>query len=229
MPWKEGQPSLMGFLGTTAITKVTETRLFGGRYLRLLNFLGLLSYLYESGAILGRAICNKLRILTKMLVVPGAEIDKFIKISGDAAKERLDTFRNEVGNEPDTFNEFILLRALERLTGPSPDLKALKKVFSQKVPLEKAWIDIQTFGVEGIAFGSSFPELTEKMYRNSYESPDVDKWSKARAYGLDIPEKPEIISLEEQEEVILQMVTAYASEYYPELLDPLDLRGHLKE
>jgi hypothetical protein len=31
----------------------------------------------------------------------------------------------------------------------------------------------------------------------------------------------------EQEEAVLQMTAAYASEYYPELLDPLDLRGHL--
>ncbi len=227
MPWKEGQPSLMSFLGMTAVTEVTETRLFGGCYIRLLNFLGLLSHLYESGAILGHARRNKLRILVKMLVLPGGEINKFIKIYRDAAKERLDTFRNEVGNEPDTFNEFTVLRALDCLTGPSPDLKTLKKVFSRKVQLEKAWLDIQTFGVEGIAFGNSFPELTERMYRNSYENYDMDKWSFARAQGLDIPEKPDIISLEEREGSLLQTVAAYTSQYYPELLDPLDLGGCL--
>lgn len=83
------------------------------------------------------------------------------------------------------------------------------------------------FGLEGIGFGSSFPQLTEKMYRNLHESIDMDVWSKWRAHGLAIPEKPTQMTLEEQEALILQMVAAYTSEYYPELLDLLDLRGHL--
>ena len=87
-----------------------------------------------------------------------------------------------------------------------------------------AYPDIEGFGLEGIGFGASFPELTKRMYRNAYEGIDTHLWSEARAHGLAIPEKPEIVSLEEREATVLQMVAAYASEYYPELLDPLDLR-----
>jgi len=65
------------------------------------------------------------------------------------------------------------------------------------------------------------------MYRNAHESIKMDVWYEARAHGLAIPEKPTKISLEEQEGVVLQMVAAYTSEYYPELLDPLDLRCYI--
>ena len=103
----------------------------------------------------------------------------------------------------------------------------MMKVFDEKVPLEQAEPLIKSFHAEGIGFGSVFPELTEKLYRNTFEKVNRDSWIEARKYGLAIPEEPTIIGLKEQEEIVLQMVAAYASEYYPELLDSLDLRGHL--
>ena len=59
------------------------------------------------------------------------------------------------------------------------------------------------------------------------ESVDMDLWSEMKAIGVNLPEEPTPISLEEQEKTVLQMVATYTSEYYPELLDPLDSRGHL--
>ena len=53
----------------------------------------------------------------------------------------------------------------------------------------------------------------------------MNVWSEARVHGLSIPEKPLGMGLEEQEKVVLKRVAGYVSEYYPELLDPLDLRG----
>jgi hypothetical protein len=152
------------------------------------------------------------------------------------AKERLDKFRSEFSKEPDTFNEFILFKELESAIGVSMedwfeahtkgDAKIMK-VADEKVPLEKAEPVIKLFAVESIGFGSSFPELTEKMYRNSFENIDMDEWADARAHGLTISEEPSMLSLEEQEEIILQMVASYVSEYYPELLDSLDLKDYL--
>jgi len=225
---------LMGFLGIPIVTKVAKTRLFGGPYIRFYNLFEVLSYLYMTGAILGRARRDNITELAKMFSMPGGE-EEFMNWLQKQAKERLVKFRNEVGKKPDRFDEFILFREFESATGMSltgwfgnkKETKKLLKACDEKVPLEEAEPVIKEFQLEGIGFGSSFSELTEKMYRNSYENIDMDLWSKHRAHGLAIPEKPTIISLEEQEEIILQMVAAYASEYYPELLDPLDLRGHL--
>lgn len=235
MPYKEGQITLMGFLGMTPVMKVTKTRLFGGPYIRLYDFFAVLSILYMTGAILGRARRNKLSILVEMLVVPGTEANKFLEFLQECAQKRLEKFRNEVGKDPDRFDEFILIREFESTTGLSLTSfeayargnKKILKACDEKFPLEKAEPYIKMFGIEGIGFGSSFPELTEKMYRNAFEKIDMDVWARARAHGLAIPEKPTIISLEEQEETVLQMVAAYTSEYYPELLESLDLRSHL--
>lgn len=246
MPYKKGQPSLMGVLGYVPVNKVAKKRLLGGPYIPFSDFCTVLCFMYESGAILGRARRDKLSILVKMLEAPGTRkaLTKAllmlqggtIEILRNEAKKRLDTFRSEVGKEPDTFFEFIQLRELERTIGLSLNdaLKAysggdkrIMKALDDKVPLKEAEPHIKIFGLEGIGFGNSFPQLTERMYRNLHENIDMHVWSDARAHGLAIPEKPTQMTLEEQEEQILQMVAAYTSEYYPELLDPLDLRGHL--
>ena len=55
----------------------------------------------------------------------------------------------------------------------------------------------------------------------------MNEWAEARSFGLNIPEKQDIIPIEERENEILQTVASYATEYYPELLDQLDLRNYL--
>jgi len=236
MPYKEGQLTLMGHLGMEPMRQVMKTRLFGGPYIRLYDFFDVCRFQFESGAILGRARCNKLNILAKMFVLTGEGINKNIKFVQQEAKQRLEKFRNEVGKEPDTFFEFIQLRELGSTIGLSlADFceaygnKKLMKVFDEKWQVEKAEPFIKLFGYEGIGFGSLFPELTEKMYRNAYENIDMDVWFEARAYGLVIPEKPTIESFEEREQLVLLMVALYAQAYYPELLDPLDLQKIIEE
>ena len=246
MPYKEGQPSLMGFLGYVSVNNVAKKRLLGGPYIPFSDLCTVLCFMYESGAILGRARHDKLSILVEMLEGPSTRTaftrhlltlrGGTIEILRNEAKKRLDTFRSEVGKEPETFFEFIQLRELERTIGLSLNdaLKAysggdkrIMKALDDKVPLKEVEPYIKFLGLEGIGFGNSFPQLTERMYRKAHEFIDMDVWSKWRAHGLAIPEKPTQMTLEEQEALILQMVAAYTSEYYPELLDPLDLRGHL--
>jgi hypothetical protein len=237
MPYKEEQRTLMGFLGIPIVTKVAKTRVFGGPYIRFYDLFEVLSYLYMTGAVLGCARRSKLRILAKMLSVPGNE-KEFMNWLQEQAKERLEKFRNELGKEPDRFDEFILFRELEGAIGLNMEdwFKAftegdtkIMRVADEKVPLDKAEPVIKKFQLEGIGFGSSFPELTEKMYRNTFENIDTDTWADARAHGLAISEKPTMLSLEEQEEIVLQMVASYTLEYYPELLDSLNLNDYLIE
>ena len=171
-----------------------------------------------------------------MLVVPGGEVNRLVKYMHDSAKEHLEKFRREHGNEPNTFYDFIFGIEFERVFGSSLNKvyeeymrgnKGVVKVFDHKVSLDIAWPNIQNYGVGGIGFGSSFPELTEKMYRNATESIDTDKWVEARKSGMDIPKEPDIVTLEEREESILGIVAAYTLKYYPELVDPLDLRNYI--
>lgn len=231
MPYKQGQSNLMSFLAGIPLARgIAKKRLFGEPYIRIHDFCELLSFMYESGAILGRAMSNKLDILEKMLAVPWwAPEPMTMKLAQEMAKERCNAFRNEIGEEPDSFIKFIQLKELERRIGPlalsalTSGNKKAKKALDKKIPLAEAALPMNTFGLEGVGFGSSFPKLTERMYRYDYENINEERFE-ARAQGLAIREKPPQESLEKREENILQVVAAYASEYYPELLDPLDLR-----
>jgi len=240
MPYKEEQPTLIGCLAWIPLKLVVKKGAFGKRYLHLFDYFQAIQFQYESGAVLGRAKRDKLSALKKLLVIPGYTAADVMEMAQDTAKKRLTDFKKDSGNEPETFSDFLYWKMFESAIGQSITdcaeaylhgnkkiLKMIDKKANEKVPLPEADYPLSIFGYEGVGFGSSFPELTEKMYRNATENIDMDKWSKARAYGLAIPEKPDIVSLEEREEALLQIVAAYTAEFYPELLDPLDLRGYI--
>ncbi len=221
----------MGFLGIPIVTKVTKTRTFGGPYIYFGGFLMVCSYLYENGAILGRARSDKLTILAKLFPADLGKEENFINELQNIAQKRLNEYEREFQKEPSSFFDIFYLLELKKvgLSLADTNLKTLKKALEEKCSLKQFEAHIKMSGLEGIGFGSCFPELTARMYKNYHENIDVDKWSEARAHGLTIPEEPTRISLQEQEETVLQMTAAYASEYYPELLDPLDLRGYVEE
>ena len=251
MPFRWGQPALIDYLGDERLTRLTKTRFFGGRYLPYYDYCSLLAFVYESGAIIGRARHDKLNILEKILESPWKE-HPFMKFCQDQAKERLDVFNSEAGREPRSFLEFILIEEfakaiedkelrqklkgvmaempgrllqkggageweiglLKEVSVPVSERGKIAKALQKKVRLQTAEWDMGTFGQEGIGFGGSFPELTEKMYRNLHEN-------------LAILDRTAIVDLEKREENILQIVAIYASEYYPELIDPLDLGDYI--
>lgn len=246
MPYKEGQPTLMQIfiLAWIPLKQVVRKKLSRKRYITMFYYSRTLAFQYETGALLGRAMRHKLDILHKMLVKPGTDINRSIAFIQSEAKARLKKFTEQKGKEPDTFNDFIALTELEEAAkvmglsidedayyqDPKSHLKNLGKLYSHEVALDDVYKNILNCSLYGIGFGSRFPELTVRMYKNTYENIDVNmkEWAEARSYGLNIPEKPDFIPLEEREKEILAIVAGYTGEYYPELLDPLDLRGQLE-
>jgi len=110
-------------------------------------------------------------------------------------------------------DEAIGRKALDSLEmGDIANGKKVMKILMSKISLKSAEIGIRIFGKEGIAFGISFPKLTERLYRNLHEN----------------IEKPPVITLEEGEEDILHVVAEYTTRFWPELLDALELRGYLE-
>ena len=246
MPYKEGQPTLMQIfiLAWIPLKQVVRKKLSRKRYITMFYYSRTLAFQYETGALLGRAMRHKLDILHKMLVKPGTDINRSIAFIQSEAKARLKKFTEQKGKEPDTFNDFIALTELEEAAkvmglsidedayyqDPKSHLKNLGKLYSHEVALDDVYKNILNCSLYGIGFGSRFPELTVRMYKNTYENIDVNmkEWAEARSYRLNIPEKPDFIPLEEREKEILAIVAGYTGEYYPELLDPLDLRGQLE-
>ena len=261
MPYKKGQPLLVEFLAWIPLEQVIQKKLFGKRYVTMFHYAATLAFQYETGALLGRAMRDKLDIFHKMLVKPGTDINRSIALNQSKAKDLLKKYIEEEGKEPDTFYGFIALKELEeasKVMGISIDddyehgnrkryLKDLRKSWGHELALDDVYTDILNCGLFGLGFGSSFPELTVRMYENTHEinirekitrEPEfelyeqirketgadplrISEWREARSRG----EEPDITPLEEREKEIMQIVAAYTAESYPELLDPLDLTG----
>ena len=185
--------------------------------------------------------------MAKLLFVLGTSqdnIDWSIAISIKYAQKNLDVFINKEGREPDTFREFKFLRVLAvalKVKGinmsPKRALKAyshrdskVRKVFDARIDLDKAALISNLAFTQGICFGSSFPELTERMYNSAKKSEDawLNKQTNTWAYGLTIPEELKVVSIEESENNILELVALFTSQYHPELVGSLYLEGFLK-
>jgi len=250
--------SLQGFLVWILLKSLVRKTLIGKRYIPLATCLLLFQVEYETGAVLGRAMRDKLDILKKMLSIPGLNLVNVIKDVQEAEKKRLDDFKKEHGDEPKTFGDFIYWPLWERATGLTLDglfkpsdienheiirkrlSKIIQKKLGVKVSLDEAQPRISDFLLEGLGFGSTFPELTENMCKNvyAYKKNDEELWRISRALGFSTPEDllrrvglPTTVgqppTLKEQEELVLGRVAVYASQHYPELLDSLDLSYYL--
>lgn len=242
MPYGSETSSLALLLCQPFLNKITRKPLFGAPYARSIDLVDVEERLYSIGAALGHVMRNKLDILAKLLFVPGAdqdEADRIMSLCKKDARKNLEEFRNRHGRDPDTFGDFTSYRGVEnRLRNEGIGLSArdaikayaqgdrrIQRIFDEKVDLEGIEGIVFPPLLQGIHFGSSFTELTEKMYRKAYED---DKDILARKWhGITIPEELKTWSLEETQEAILQIVAIYASKYHPEVIDPLDLRGFL--
>jgi hypothetical protein len=239
---EDEQPSWSVLLCQPFLDKIIRKTPFGKPYARAIDLIDVGERLYSIGAALGHGLQNKLDILAKLLVVPGAkeyEADRIMSLCKKDARMNLKRFINEFGREPDNFGDFWSYRHVEnRLRNEGISLSAedaieayargdrrIKKIFDEKIGLEGIEQIMMPPLLQGIHFGSSFPELTEKMYRKAYEE-DRDFWA-SKWRGVTIPEDFKVMSLEETQRAVLQMVAAYTSQYYPELLDSLGLRDYI--
>ena len=123
MPYKEGQLTFVDFLGYKPVMTLAKKGFFGNPYLTFNDYCAVLASVYESAAVLGRARQDKLSILERMLEAPWLE-PKPMKSLQEEAKERLDTFREEMGREPHSVLEFIQVKQLENVI-PDERLKRL--------------------------------------------------------------------------------------------------------
>lgn len=175
------------------------------------------TWLFQKGAVLGRARFDRLNVLLKLWVDPGREDDACSELRR-VAKKRLDDF----GREPDSFHTYWW--ETEFGTLDLTDLNVWKTLSAKKVRLEKIVPDLDYWLSSGIALGATYPHLVEKMWVKTYETPTPNKWALAREYGLDIPEEQTLLPLDDMEHIVLLEVGCYVSNYFPQFIEPLGLR-----
>lgn len=239
MPYISEHPSLTVLLYKPFLDKIPRKGLFGKTNVRAIELIDTQEQLYSIGAALGHALQGKLDILVDLLFIKDTKelkANEVMNLCKKSAEESLEKFMNEHGQEPDTFNDLVACLLLERHLrqhGNKLNAKAaikayelgdtrIKKILHKKGTFNDKLIrnTLAILLLQGINFGNSFPELTERMYQRAQEENAslISKW-----HAVDVPEEFKAMTLEETERAILQKVASYASKYHPELIAPLGL------
>jgi len=223
------RPPFLAYLAREPIRRIWKKDILGRPYVLFLPFLITGLGLYMMGIALGHARRDKFELLLNLLYDKPPKRGELKSLTNDLtnlAQKRLDDYRSCYEKEPNSFFDLFIKTELKR-AGFDFEMppKSLQKAARMKLPLKVepgpillAEDDI----MEGIAFGASFPELTEKMWKRGSEI-DLGEWHKWRERGLDIAEHPIPPVLEEVEREVLRVVAVYVSEYYPQLMKPLGL------
>ena len=216
--------TLLAACGWNLMDAALEKPLFGRQFVRYSKMLTLSGYMYESGAILGRALHTNIDSLETVLGAP-ENPGELIRVLQQGAKDTLEQYQEK----PTSFGLLVAETYLREygLSLTSPDVKRMKQLLETKVEPRVADGNVQDSMAGGIGFGSLYPELTEEIYKATYQQHDAAAWSQARMHGLEVPERNDAISLEEQEHNLLTFTAEYVSEFFPSQVLPLGLNTYL--
>jgi len=251
MTYQNEKSTLVGYICYPFFNHVIKKSFLGGPYVSAVDLLKVETLVYLIGAVLGRALRDRLNILSRLFFIPGTEenhIKRITALCKKDARKNLKEFEGQRGRGPRTFDDFIFYRGIEGLLSAvsvqmSPrdayeaylrGDKKLKKVLDQKVDAKgeaeeavaKRFMQLPL--LQGVFFGSSFPELTQTMHQKAWED-DRGFWARIWPHGLVMPEEFKAASLEETETTVLLIVADYASKYYPEFIDALGLMSVIQK
>ena len=248
MPYSSVQRPLMDFIITSPKGDVIEEGGFleaSSEFIYLYDYISLLCFFYECGAIIGRALKDKLSTLEILLQLEPTQKNNTIISWQDVAEKRLKSYEEKHKKRPDTFKDFIFTQEALRITGFKFKTESIKgrgiklfskRLFFEKMPLkestgehllkrEKIENEMREFVLEGVGFGSRFPELTKELNWKYWAFTDIDsnEWKKITHSFWDVENPLQVLSLKWQEKILLEMVHFYAENYYPELLEKVEI------
>jgi hypothetical protein len=200
---------LIARLGSPALERATEKRLFGKPYIRLGRLVFVVgSWFFARAALLGYGLRSEPVILGKLLGSPVGEELPFVQSIREDAESRL----RETPADEFNLSQMYTVREL-RLMGIEYPTWPPNKALERKWDLVQAYILAVSAFEAGAAVGYHFPDRFQACWENSVRIEPAEEWQAARAAGLDLPETQEENPLEENLWVVLQITAACASEY----------------
>ena len=199
------------------------------------------SYVYETGAVLGQLYRrDKVLHLAKLLAQPGMEQTALGHFQ-ERAESDYDSYRETFGDcvlSISVMAMALFYKRLDIVMPITPDLftndkqrkqtmKKIRKLTSEKIVGDKS---LGPFGeglqmtlCKGVGFGSLWPEWTEELYRENYEQIDWQTVEDAKRHGLKISDDLVIVTLEEREDSLLEMIANFTHAYRPDLVYLVDI------
>ena len=222
----EAQSKFASMLGNHHLKRQVERKglLSRREFVRFGPLLTVGGFLFETGAVLGRAMRD--RLVTFAYPFCGTEPDyeplaDFIREAGRNVASR--------GSDASAVHELaVISEMLELDSTRRADEWAtwMMEKGDQEISLEMASERCVLFGIRGVGFGAEFPERFEQLYVDTYTHSDSDRerWKEASEHGLEIPSEPDqFVPLETRTQTDLAMFAEYCAEFYPDYVAKLGL------
>ena len=209
-----GKSTLFCQIGSPALDQVSRTGPAGKSYVSLSGLLQLCGYLYETGAILGRARQDRLLELMSMSFA-AEEVQFYLAELRSLLLRRLE----KSGRYAHSFYTFYLHGTMRDMNIYF-DISGMRKAHNDIRDKTGVGQFLERAGAEGLLLGAWYPDLAEKMYGKGYGAQEDIINEMTRRVAV-LPEETAITSIREREELILSKLSIYVSRYHPELANTL--------
>ncbi len=213
------------YLGTQVETDGTDSE---RKFVRMGPMFTTGTFLFETGAVLGRAMRDRLATFTYPFcseTPDNAELADFIRVQGQAVAS--------AAPEANTIYELV---AISEMRKADPSLPAeqwnawLLENVDAEVTVEFAGRMALVFQSNGAGFGAEFPERFEELFAASSQADDPEQVSEAAAVGPVAPaQTPAYDSLETRTKAELTMFAEYCAEFYPDYVARLGLSQYISD
>ncbi|MFC2048334.1 ribonuclease H-like domain-containing protein [Chloroflexota bacterium] len=207
-----GKSTLFSHLGSPALEQVSRAGLAGQSYVPLSGLLHVCAYMYETGAILGRARQDRLLELLSMSF-SADEVQYCLAELRYLLRRRLE----KSGRYAHSFYTFYLHGTMRDMN-MNFDINGMREAHHNIRDKIEAGHFLEYAGAEGLLLGGWYPDLAEKMYGKGYGAQENIINEMTRGVAL-LPEETTITSIQEREQAILNSLNAFISQYPPELAD----------
>lgn len=226
------RPTLAEHLSRSRLEGSARKTLFGRYKVPRWHLIELGAWIFGMGAVYGRARREKLELVAELFIGLKAIGETFSRagfprhVADDGryvlealrkiASDGLRHYRDSLGKDPESLNDLLLTSFSPReLDYRNPEI--LLRLRHERVGISTALQQLDAWLFAGISLGAFFPDLTERMWKNSYEQVDHKVWELAYKSGLEIPKEFTPLPLDEIEKDVLLDVATYIAEYFPEL------------
>ncbi|MFC1987321.1 ribonuclease H-like domain-containing protein [Chloroflexota bacterium] len=216
-----GKSTLFLQLGSRALDQVSRAGPAGQFYVPLSGLLHVCAFLYETGAVLGRASKDRLLELLSMSFA-AEEVQHCLAELRRLLRRRLETS----GRYAHSFYTFYLHGTMRDMN-MNFDVSGMREAHHNIRDKIEAGHFLEYAGAEGLLLGGWYPDLAEKMYGKGYGAQEdiINEMTKGIAL---LPEETNIKSIQERERLVLNKVSTYVSRCHPELTDTSRVTGNEK-
>lgn len=211
----EQRQNYHGYLGYQWARRVAESRFMRGKNVRFPRMCEAYFFLFQTGAVIGRAMSTRATELAELFAEPGraADLARWFPEAGKSLVEEIPSISSTTLYE-------LAVSHLGLEFGVQGGVEGIHQHPDKWVPFEDAAQSLGGAVMLGVCLGITYASVVEQAWR-AREAPDEMRLAVRRELGL--PEEWEPLSLQEFEQHALFELAAFVRAYYPHLVGTLGL------